>query len=44
MRRVLALVLAGGLSLGMATTSHAQVAVGVNPWGGVGVSVGGPYS
>jgi hypothetical protein len=43
MRWILALVAAGGLSLGMAQTAHAQVIVGSNPWGGVGVTVGNPW-
>lgn len=43
MKRGLALVIAGGLTLGLAANARAQVAVGVNPWGGVGVSVGNPY-
>jgi hypothetical protein len=43
MRWILALVMAGALCLGTAKTSHAQVAVGVSPWGGFGVSVGNPY-
>lgn len=42
MRSILALVVAGGLSLGLATNARAQVAVGVGPWGGV--SVVSPYS
>lgn len=43
MRGILALVVAGGLSLGVDRTAHAQVTVGVSPWGGFGLSVGNPY-
>ena len=43
MRTVLALVTAAGLSLGLATTSRAQVVVGANPVGGGGAMVGNPY-
>jgi len=43
MRWILALVVAGGLSLGMGQTARAQVTVGVSPWGGFGLSVGNPY-
>ncbi len=44
MRLTAAFLVAAGLSLGLATTSHAQVVVGTNPWGGVGVSVGSYYN